>query len=337
MSCPREKREQLEKIMISERGVRSADSAGRAHPEEQCELRTCFQRDVDRITHSKSFRRLKLKTQVFLRPEGDHYRTRLTHTLEVARIGRTIARALELNEDLVEAIALGHDLGHTPFGHAGERALNIIMKDNGGFRHYEQSLRVVDRIEKEGRGLNLTYETRDGIVRHTCDPLAATLEGQIVRVADKIAYLNHDLDDSIRAGILCEEDVPKEISSVIGHRHSVRIDTVTRDVIYTSRDGDTIRFSPEMSDIVDKLHSFMFERVYFNPVAKAEEAKVLGILSGIFEHYVKHPEKLPEDYISIAQEDGIMTGVCDYVSGMSDKYAVDAYTDIYIPAAWSVL
>ncbi len=230
----RKKREALELVMISDCGARAADSRGRMHPEEECPIRTCFQRDTDRIIHSKAFRRLMHKTQVFLQPEGDHYRTRLTHTLEVTRIARTIARGLMLNEDLTEAIALGHDLGHTPFGHAGERALNEIMDANGGFRHYEQSLRVVDVLEKDGRGLNLTWEVRNGILRHTNDPPADTLEGQVVRVADRTAYMNHDADDAIRAGILRESDIPPEVTCALGERYSERIDTIIRDVLTES-------------------------------------------------------------------------------------------------------
>jgi dGTPase len=333
---PREKREEFEKLLIGQYGVRAEDSKGRVRPEEACTIRTCFQRDVDRIIHSKSFRRLKHKTQVFLQPEGDHYRTRLTHTLEVARIARTISRALELNEDLTEAIALGHDLGHTPFGHAGERALNVLLEDIGGFRHYEQSLRVVDRIEKEGRGLNLTYEVRNGIVCHTNDPLAETLEGQVVRLADRVAYINHDVDDAIRAGILSEQDIPEEIVCVLGSRHSVRINTITQDIIAESYGKNEITMSPGMNFVVASFHDFMYQSVYKNPKAKSEETKVLDILRGIFDYYVAHPDKLPDEYQTIAEEDGIRRAVCDYVSGMTDKYAIYQYGNIFIPAAWQV-
>ncbi len=332
----REKREALETIMICSRGVRSVESKGREVPEEPCVLRTCFQRDVDRIIHCKSFRRLKHKTQVFLQPEGDHYRTRLTHTLEVARIARTIARALELNEDLTEAISLGHDLGHTPFGHAGERALNELMHDEGGFRHYEQSLRVVDCLEKEGFGLNLTWEVRNGILRHTCDPLAATLEGQAVRLADRVAYINHDVDDAIRAGIIEETDVPESIIKILGGRHSVRIDRITQDIVFTSLESDRISMSPVISKAVGQFHDFLYENVYRNPKAKGEESKVYGILSGIFEYYEKRPELLPEEYLKSAGREGIRRGVCDYVSGMTDKYAMYQFGQIFLPNAWQV-
>ena len=333
----REKREQLEEYMISPLGVKAKNSKGRLNAEDECDIRTCFQRDVDRITHSKSFRRLKHKTQVFLLPEGDHYRTRLTHTLEVMRIARTISRALELNEDLTEAISLGHDLGHTPFGHAGERALNELMSDNGGFRHYDQSLRVVDVLEKEGRGLNLTYEVRDGIVRHTNDPLAETLEGRIVRISDRIAYVNHDVDDAIRAGILKEDDIPAEISGALGSSYSERINSLVADVISASYGKNEIVQSPGMFFVLDSFHNFMYERVYKNPEAKSEERKVYGMLEGIFENYMKHPELLPDDYKAIIEKDGLPRAVCDYISGMTDKYAVDQFSDIYIPMSWSVL
>lgn len=331
----REKREMLERTMICPYGVCSADSKGREVPEEECDVRTCFQRDVDRIIHSKSFRRLKHKTQVFLQPEGDHYRTRLTHVLEVARIARTIARALELNEDLTEAIALGHDLGHTPFGHAGERALHELMADEGGFKHYNQSLRVVDKLEKNGKGLNLTFEVRDGIVRHTVDPKAATLEGQIVKIADRMAYINHDADDAIRAGILSIDDIPSEITSALGMSHSQRLNTITMDIIENSRGGE-INMSPLVYFVTESFHNYMFENVYKNPKAKSEESKVFGILEGIFTYYLKNPDKLPEDYKAIAEEEGLKRAVCDYVSGMTDKYAIDRYSEIFIPFAWSV-
>ncbi len=333
----REKREKIEDIIVGPLGVKARDSRGRLTPDDECNVRTCFQRDVDRIIHSKSFRRLKHKTQVFLRPEGDHYRTRLTHTLEVTRIARTIARALELNEDLAEAISLGHDLGHTPFGHAGERALDVLMADEGGFRHYDQSLRVVDVLEKDGRGLNLTYEVRNGIVRHTTDPLAATLEGRVVRLCDRIAYVNHDVDDAIRAGILREEDIPEEVTGALGVSFSARINTLVEDVISSSFGKDEITQSPAMFFVLETFHTFMYERVYKNPEAKSEETKVLGLLEGIFENYVKYPESLPEDYRAIIEKDGLKRAVCDYISGMTDKYAVDQFSNIFIPMAWSVI
>ena len=333
MPCPREERERLEHLLIGPYGVLSENSAGRPTPEEPCPIRTCFQRDVDRITHSKSFRRLKHKTQVFLQPEGDHYRTRLTHTLEVTRLARTVARALRLNEDLAEAIGLGHDLGHTPFGHAGERALRDLM--DGGFRHYEQSLRVVDRIEKDGQGLNLSYETRMGILNHTYGAEDDTREATVVRFCDRIAYINHDLDDAFRAGILTPEDVPGHIREAVGDRTSVRLNSMLTDLIENSRDGD-IHMSEPMADVFDEFHNFMYDAVYRNPTAKGEESKVKGILSGIFEYYVHNPEKLSEEFRRIAAEDGLERAVCDYVAGMTDGYAMEVYGRIFIPEAWSV-
>jgi dGTPase len=332
----RERREILERMMISARGVRAEKSKGRAVPEPESEVRTCFQRDVDRIIHSKSFRRLMHKTQVFLQPEGDHYRTRLTHTIEVTRIARTIARALELNEDLTEAIALGHDLGHTPFGHAGERVLDDILKDEGGFSHAEQSLRVVDDIEKDGKGLNLTYEVRNGIRNHTSSGMPETLEGQIVRIADRAAYINHDVDDAVRAGILSEADIPDEYACALGDSYSARIDTIIKDLITSSTDSDHITMSPGMRFIFDGFHSFMFENVYTNLRAKSEEKKVFGILSGIFEYYVKNPDELPPDYILLSDRDGLHRATADYVSGMTDKYAMSLYNKLFIPEAWQV-
>ena len=333
MTCLREEREKLEHLLIGPYGVLAENSRGRLVPEEPCPIRTCFQRDVDRITHAKSFRRLKHKTQVFLQPEGDHYRTRLTHTLEVTRLARTVARALRLNEDLAEAIALGHDLGHTPFGHAGERALRDMM--DGAFHHYEQSLRVVDRIEKDGRGLNLCYETRMGILNHTYGAPDDTREATVVRLCDRIAYINHDLDDAVRAGILTAQDVPQRIRDAVGDRTSVRLNTMLSDLIANSTEG-TIRMSDGMASVFDEFHNFMFDAVYRNPSAKGEESKVKGILGGIFEYYVAHPDLLPEEYAEIAHTDGLKRAVCDYVAGMTDGYAMEAYSTIFIPAAWSV-
>ena len=333
MPCPREKREELEKLIIGKYGVLSSESKGRALEEEPCSIRTCFQRDVDKITHSKSFRRLKHKTQVFLQPEGDHYRTRLTHTLEVSRIARTIARALELNEDLTEAIALGHDLGHTPFGHAGERAIREIYSED--FQHYEQSLRVVDRIEKDGAGLNLCYETRMGILHHTHGAPDDTREATTVRISDLVAYINHDVDDAIRAGIVTVSDLPEIVLHRIGDRHSVRINSILTDIIENSADGE-IKMSSGMTEAVDVFHEFMYEYVYRNPKAKGEESKVKTILAGIWEYYVNRPEKLPDDFKRLADEDGLERAVCDYVSGMTDKYAMYKYGEIFIPASWQV-
>ena len=334
MSCPRENRERAEELLVCSRGVLARSSAGRLRPEPECELRTCFQRDIDRIIHCKSFRRLKHKTQVFLQPEGDHYRTRLTHTLEVARIARTISRALMLNEDLTEAIALGHDLGHTPFGHAGERALNDIFP--GGFRHYEQSLRVVDRLEKDGRGLNLCSETRIGILNHTTGIPRGSLEADVVRLSDRIAYINHDLDDAERAGILAPGDEPEIICERLGERNSERINSIVTDVIETSAELDVILMSPDITEAVQVFTDFMYAEVYKNPVAKGEESKVGNILLSIWEYYVNHPERLPEDYRAIADEEGIDRAATDYVSGMTDKYVMDVYSELFIPKSWQV-
>lgn len=333
MENPRIKREELERVMLSPFGVRSAESKGRLRQEPPCDIRTCFQRDVDRIIHSKAFRRLKHKTQVFLQPEGDHYRTRMTHTLEVSRIARTVARALMLNEDLTEAAALGHDLGHTPFGHAGERALDKLC---GSFKHYEQSLRIVDLLEKDGEGLNLTYEVRMAILNHTKGGPADSLEAKCVRLADRIAYINHDVDDAIRAGILTANDLPAIVRKTLGETHSVRINTITQDLIECSFGKDELVMSPEIQAAVDEFHSFMFERVYKNPRAKGEEAKVEGILGGVYEYYIKNPDKLPSDYKKLAEREGLERTVCDYVAGMTDKYAIYKYSEIFVPAAWQV-
>ncbi|MGI5979041.1 MAG: deoxyguanosinetriphosphate triphosphohydrolase [Oscillospiraceae bacterium] len=333
MPTPRELREETEKILVSDRGVRAADSKGRAKPEEPDEIRTCFQRDVDRITYCKSFRRLKHKTQVFLQPEGDHYRTRLTHTLEVTRIARTLSRSLMLNEDLTEAIGLGHDLGHTPFGHAGERALNELLP--GGFRHYEQSLRVVDRLEKNGRGLNLCYETRIGILDHTTGGPEDTLEATAVRLADRIAYINHDVDDAMRAGIITETDLPPIVTERIGQKHSARINSIILDILMHSQEG-ALQMSPDMAEAVETFHEFLYEYVYRNPKAKGEEAKVSGILSGIWEWYLKDLSRLPPRFQRIAEEEGAERAVCDYVAGMTDDYAVYQFSSIFIPKAWQV-
>ena len=298
------------------------------------DVRTCYQRDTDKIVHSKAFRRLMHKTQVFLQPEGDHYRTRLTHTLEVTRIARTMTRALGLNEDLAEAIAMGHDLGHTPFGHAGEAALDQLMV--GGFQHNEQSLRVVDHLENDGKGLNLTYEVRMGIVGHTGPRVPETMEGQIVRRSDQIAYVNHDIDDAVRAGILTNDDIPREISDLIGHTHSQRIDSFVCDLITTSREAGEIQLSPAVDQALKNLRAFMFERVYRNPVAKAEETRAKDMLGRLFEYYVTHPEALPEDFHPQLSFDGMERTVCDYIAGMTDNYAVDKFMEIFIPVGWHV-
>lgn len=333
MSNPREEREFLEHYIVGSNGVLSENSRGRLTPEAECDIRTCFQRDIDRITHSKSFRRLKHKTQVFLQPEGDHYRTRLTHTLEVSRLSRTVARALKLNEDLTEAIALGHDLGHTPFGHAGERALNNIY--DGGFKHYEQSLRVVDVLEREGKGLNLCYETRMGILNHTHGAPDDTAEATAVRLCDRIAYINHDLDDSIRAGIIRPDAVPDIIRVNCGERNSERIDSLISDLIASSTDG-RLRLSEKMQSVFDFFHKYMFSDVYTNPAAKSEESKVEGILSMLYGYYTKNPEKLPAEFLCVAERDGTGRAACDYISGMTDGYAMEKYGELFIPSAWTV-
>ena len=311
-------------------------SKGRPRYEEPRDedVRTCYQRDIDRIVHSKAFRRLMHKTQVFLQPEGDHYRTRMTHTLEVTRIARTITLALGLNEDLAEAISMGHDLGHTPFGHAGEDALSKCL--GMPFRHNEQSLRVVDILEKDGKGLNLTYEVRMGILGHTGPHIPETLEGQVVRRSDQIAYVNHDIDDAIRAGILTDDDIPSAITDVLGHSHRDRINTLVCDAIRTSREAGAICLSPDVDKALRDLRAFMFENVYRNPVAKGEESKAKDMLCRLFDHYIKHPEALPEDFQPQLSFDGMERTVCDYIAGMTDNYAVDKYTEIFIPTGWNV-
>ena len=314
----------------------SDESQGRVRPEEpkDNDVRTAFQRDTDKIIHCKAFRRLMHKTQVFLRPEGDHYRTRMTHTIEVSRIARTIARGLELNTDLAEAIAMGHDLGHTPFGHAGEIALTEAMGQP--FRHNEQSLRVVDVLENDGSGLNLTYEVRMGILGHTGDRIPETLEGQIVRRADQMAYVNHDIDDAIRAGILQEQDIPKAISKVLGISHSQRLNTLVCDAIEASRGQTGICLSPAVEQALMDLRSFMFENVYRNPVAKGQEAKAREMLKRLYDYYYNNPEAMPADFQPQLSFDGMERTVCDYIAGMTDKYAVDKYTELFIPAGWNI-
>lgn len=305
---------------------------GEIFPED--DVRTCYQRDNDRIVHSKAFRRLMHKTQVFLNPEGDHYRTRMTHTLEVTRIARTITRALGLNEDLAEAIAMGHDLGHTPFGHAGEAALTACL--GKPFRHNEQSLRVVDVLENDGRGLNLTNEVRMGILGHTGPYIPETLEGQIVRRSDQIAYVNHDIDDAIRAGILSTEDIPGSIAKVLGSSHKERINTLVCDAILTSREEGAICLTPEVDNALKDLRSFMFDRVYHNPVAKGEESKAKSMLARMYDYYFNHPEALPDDFQPQLSFDGMERTVCDYIAGMTDNYAVSKYTEIFVPMGWNV-
>ena len=330
----RESLEAREKDFLAPWAAKAALSRGRSRPEEESDVRTCYQRDVDRIVYSKAFRRLKHKTQVFLQPEGDHYRTRMTHTLEVVRISRTIARALQLNEDLTEAIAFGHDLGHTPFGHAGERALTRIT--GKPFRHNEQSLRVVDILEKDGEGLNLCYETRRGILCHTGEDLPETLEGGIIRLADRIAYINHDIDDACRAGIISNDDIPSSISDILGSTHSGRINTLVTDIIDNSRGKDRLCRDPEIADAMERLRDFMFAEVYRNPVAKSEESKAIDIIGMLYDHYMKYPQEIPEDFQPQLDFDGIERTVCDYIAGMTDKYAVYKFNEIFVPTAWQV-
>lgn len=332
----REELERREHRQLNPLAAFADQTQGRPHGEtsQENDVRTCYQRDTDKIVHSKAFRRLMHKTQVFLNPEGDHYRTRLTHTLEVTRIARTITRALGLNEDLTEAIAMGHDLGHTPFGHAGEDALNQLMP--GGFQHNEQSLRVVDFLENDGRGLNLSYEVRMGIVGHTGSYIPETLEGQIVRYSDRIAYINHDIDDAIRAGILDSSAIPRDLAQLLGDNHAQRIDTFVCDMILTSREAGEILLSPKVDQALKDLRSFMFEKVYRNPIAKGEEGKAKVMLSKLFEHYVNHPEDLPVSFQPQMSFDGLERTVCDYIAGMTDNYAVDKYTEIFIPMGWHV-
>ena len=332
MECVRIITENNEKQMLSQYATLSANTQGRKREEEKCNLRTDFQRDRDRIIHSKAFRRLKHKTQVFLSPESDHYRTRLTHTLEVSQIARTLARALRLNEDLTEAIALGHDLGHTPFGHAGERALNDIMPFD--FTHFNQSVRVCEVLEKDGRGLNLTAEVLDGIKHHTRGEWAHTLEGKLVRFADRIAYINHDIDDAVRAGVISNEDIPKEIRDNLGHTKTQRITTLLNSVVENSKDD--IAMDENIFKHYDDLHEFLYKNVYLNPAAKAEESKVLGIVEGIYKDLLLHPQKMGEEYQRIIETDGLDRAICDYIAGMTDHYAVTVYSNIYIPKGWSI-
>ena len=331
----REQTQRREDSLLSPFACRSAQSRGRARQEKECDIRTPFQRDIDRIIYSKAFRRLKHKTQVFLQPEGDHYRTRMTHTLEVSRIARTIARALDLNEDLTEAIALGHDLGHTPFGHAGERMLAQLMPE--GFAHYQQSVRVVDRLEKNGQGLNLTWEVRNGILCHTKGTPAATLEGQVVRLADHIAYINHDIEDALRGGVIFPMDIPLEVSNVLGFTHGDRINTLVHDAITASQGQDHIVQSHPVEEAMLALKDFMFASVYTNPLAKGEEGKAQNMLQALFQYYQGNPDELPSDFQTIRLEDGVDRAVCDYIAGMTDPFAVEKYKELFIPKGWTVL
>lgn len=329
----REQLELSERTYLSSYAMLSQDSRGRDREEPECDIRPVFQRDRDRILHCKSFRRLKHKTQVFLSPQGDHYRTRLTHALEVSQNARTIAKALRLNESLVEAIALGHDLGHTPFGHAGEGMLNELC--NGGFRHNEQSVRIVEKLEKEGKGLNLTWEVRDGILNHQISLMPSTLEGKIVRLSDKIAYINHDIDDAIRGGILREKDIPKKYTDVLGTSVKGRLNTLVHNVIINSVDRPVIQMSEEVHEAMQGLRVFMFENVYRNPVAKKEEGKAIHMITNLYEFYIKNPEFLPEQSQNMLKKgEELSQVVCDYIAGMTDTYAVKKFTEFFIPESW---
>lgn len=321
-----------EKTYYSEFAFLTENTRGREHPYTPCPNRTEFQRDRDKILHSKSFRRLMHKTQVFLFPVDEHYRTRMTHTLEVTQIARIICRALNLNEDLCEAAALGHDIGHTPFGHAGELVMQKCFDPE--FTHYKQSLRVVEKLEKNGEGLNLTWEVRDGIVNHTGDCMASTLEGVIVKFADRIAYINHDIDDAIRAGIMSNEDIPRELREVLGDSHGVRINTMVSSVIEASTGKNEISMTPEVGAAMAGLRSFLFEAVYHNPVAKGEESKAMDMLARMYEYFVSHPERIPEPYSRFIESDSVERCACDYIAGMTDRSAIDTYKELFVPAVW---
>ena len=330
----RESTEQWESQWLSPYASLSRNSRGREKEEPECDIRPVYQRDRDRILHCKSFRRLKHKTQVFLTPKGDHYRTRLTHTLEVAQTARTIARALRLNEDLTEAIALGHDLGHTPFGHAGERALNQVYSE--GFAHNEQSVRIVERLEKDGKGLNLTWEVRDGILNHQMSGKPSTLEGMIVRYSDKIAYINHDVDDAIRAGVIRENEIPRTYTDILGHSTRERLNTMIHDIVNNSQEQPTIRMSEDVEFAFRGMRKYMFENVYTNPKAKGEEKKAENILKELFRYYMDHPELLSNEYIERMWQTGETQerSVCDYIAGMTDQYAIAKFQEFFVPVSW---
>ncbi len=332
----REKQENREHLLLSPYAAFSDASLGRDVYEAPCDIRPVYQRDRDKIIHSKAFRRLKGKTQVFLAPEGDHYRTRLTHTLEVSQIARTIAKTLMLNEDLTEAIALGHDLGHTPFGHAGERALARVCE--GGFKHQEQGIRVVEILEKHGQGLNLTREVRDGILNHQTAGKPMTLEGKVVRLADKIAYVNHDIDDAIRAQILSEETIPEEFTQVLGHSLAERLNTIIHDIIANSEEKDDIIMSPQIETAMMGLRTYMFSAVYTNPIAKSQEHKAEEMLELLYRFYLEHGELLPEEYCELFESgrEPMSRVVCDYIAGMTDSYAITKFKEAMVPTGWSV-
>ena len=334
----REELEKREYELLAPWACRAAESLGRAEPEEKCGIRTDFQRDRDRIIHSKAFRRLMHKTQVFMAAEGDHYRTRLTHTLEVSQISRTIGRALDLNEDLIEAIAMGHDLGHTPFGHAGEKYLDMIHP--GGFSHNVQSLRVVDVLENShaGRALNLTAEVRDGIINHSGPDIPFTLEGKVVRLSDRIAYINHDIDDAVRAGIIKVSDLPKGPSEFFGSSHGVRIDALVKDVIKSSAGSAEIRQSDRAAELMEELRNFMFREVYDSPLVKqpSEMFKIRHLIESFYSYYLERPELLPSEYGRIVERDGANEAVKDYIAGMTDRYAVSHYEELFVPQSWKI-
>lgn len=327
----RERTLKREKETLSEYAMLCENTKGRLRAEEPCPVRTDFQRDRDRILHCSAFRRLINKTQVFLAPGNVHYRTRLTHTLEVSQIARTIARSLALNEDLTEAIALGHDLGHTPFGHAGERALNDVFPE--GFTHFEQSLRVVDRLERDGEGLNLTYEVRDGILCHTKGKEADTLEGRIVKIADKIAYINHDIDDAIRGDVISEDDLPFSTHLVLGFTKAQRINTLVMSVIENTT--DEIKMSDNVAEAFSELHDFMFQSVYTNPVCKSEESRADSMIKQLYKYFSENPKEMPQFYFDLSKVDGAERAACDYISGMSDNYSVEVFTNLFIPKSWN--
>ncbi len=331
----RQKSEDIEKKILSPYASLSGESKGRACQEEDDEMRTIYQRDRDRIIHCKSFRRLKHKTQVFLAPEGDHYRTRLTHTLEVSQIARSISRALRLNEDLTEAIALAHDLGHTPFGHTGERTLNRLC--SYGFDHCSHGLRVVDVLEKDGEGLNLSFEVKDGILNHKTSGTPSTLEGAVVRLSDKIAYINHDIDDAIRGDIFKEEALPRELTDILGHSSRERLDTLIRAIVESSEGMPEIRMPDEILSAMMTLRRFMFENLYVNDVAKSEEKKADKMIEGLFEYFKTHTEEIPSVYTDIAAGRGETPehAVCDYIASMSDRYSVKIFEEIYVPRSWN--
>jgi len=334
VSSIKEKLVVQEEKNLSPYATLSVNTKGREHPCTECDMRTEFQRDRDRIIHSQSFRRLMNKTQVFLAPAGDHYRTRLTHTLEVTQIARTVARALSLNEDLTEAIALGHDLGHTPFGHAGE----VVMQEcfSPDFSHNAQGVRVVEKLENNGRGLNLTAEVRDGIAHHSGKGIPATLEGMIVRIADRVAYINHDIDDALRAGILRYEEIPADLCEILGNTHGERIDTMVSSMVRASQGRPEVAMEPEVSEATGRLRAFLFERVYRDSAAKGEEDKAKALLAQLFDHFERNPDALPPDFRRTAETESVGRAVCDYLSGMTDRYAIELYHDLFVPEVWRI-